>query len=140
MGLPVFRRFSQADVPTAPNWINNILAPLNVFCEGTVSNLNKNLTIGANVQGQKYSTSFTTAADYTTANTFPSITFVYTSNGQPNCLLIGSLTRNDGTLITTPYSITSWQANINVNPIQITVFFIAGLADSTGYTVTLVAL
>ena len=139
MGLPVFRRFSQADVPTAPNWINNILAPLNVFCEGTVQNLNKNLTIGDNVQGQKYSTSFTTTANYATGD-FTPISFAYSSNGQPNCLMIGSLTRNDGTTILTPVSVTSWSSNINVSPIQITVNYIAGLTASIRYNVNFVVL
>ena len=139
MALPVFRRFSIADMPTAPNWIVNLLNPLNVFCEGTVANLNKNLTIGANVQGQKNSTSFTTPADYATGG-FSPITFVYNSNGQPNCLLIGSLTSNDGTLLLNPYSITSWSANINVSPIQVSAYYIAGLSASTKYNITLLAL
>ena len=38
--LPVFRRFSKADMPTAPNWIINLINPLNKFCEGTVNLLN----------------------------------------------------------------------------------------------------
>lgn len=139
MALPVFRRFTVQDIPTAPNWIQNVLNPLNVFCEGTVANLNKNLTIGENVQGQKFSTTFATPADYASGG-FTPMTFLYTSNGQPNCLLIGSLTNIDGSMLLLPYSITAWSANINVSPIRISVNYIAGLTYSTKYKVTILAL
>lgn len=137
--LPVFRRFSKADMPTAPNWIINLINPLNKFCEGTVNLLNNNLEIGTNVQGQKYSTSFITPSDYATGG-FPLITFSYNGNNQPNCLLIGSLVRNDGATILTSYSITDWIANINVHPIQISVKYIAGLTINTRYNILLLAL
>ncbi len=136
MGLPVFRRFSQADFPTAPDWLGNVFNPLNIFCEGTVQNLNKNLTIGQNVQGQKFSTQFTTLAGYA-AGDFTPITFAYNGNGQPNCLLIGNIS---GGSILNPISITSWTLNINVNPAVVTVYYIAGLDPSTKYSIVLLAI
>jgi len=138
MSLPVFRRFSQADVPTAPNWIGNVFGPLNTFCEQVVQSLNKNLTIGQNVQGMKYTTSFTTLSSYST--TFTPITFQYTGGGQPNCCLIGQITRSDGVVITAPAMITNWYLNINTAPYTVTINYIAGLAASTKYNVTFVIL
>jgi hypothetical protein len=136
--LPVFRRFSQADVPTAPNWITNIFGPLNTFCEQTVQTLNKNLIIGQNVQGMKYTTSFTTLSTYST--TFTPITFQYTGGGQPNCCLIGQITRSDGAVITTPAMISNWYLNINTSPYTVTINYIAGLTANTKYNITFVVL
>jgi hypothetical protein len=135
MTLPVFRRFTLQDIPAAPNWMSNILTPLNLFCETTVSSLNKNLTIGDNVQGQKFSTSFTTPSDYSGGG-FPTVRFAYTGGGQPNCLLLGSISRANGTQLLSPVSINDWFLNINQNPFQVTVNYIAGLAANTKYNVT----
>ena len=140
MSLPVFRRFSQADVPTAPNWIQQVFGPLNIFCEQTVQILNKNLVIGENVQGMKYTTSFTTLSTYMSASDFSPITFNFTSGGQPNCCMIGQISRADGVVITTPSMVTSWFLNINQNPALVTINFIAGLAANTKYNITFVVI
>ena len=134
--LPTFRRFTQSDVPTAPNWISNVFNPLNVFCEQTVQALNKNLTIGQNVQGQKFSTSITTDG----SGVFKPVTFQYSGGGQPDCCFIGQLSRDDNVLITTASSITSWFLNINTNPYTVTISYVAGLAVSTRYNITFVVL
>ena len=136
MALPVFRRFSQQDVPTAPNWIAAIFNPLNVFCEQTVQALNKNLTIGENVQGQKFSTSFTTLPDAS----FLPINFNYTGGGQPNCCLIGQISRPDGIPIVNSTTITSWTLNINTRPALVTITAIGNLVPNTKYNLTVVVL
>jgi len=136
MSLPVFRRFAVQDIPNAPDWITQILSPLNIFCETTVSSLNKNLTIGQNVQGMKYTVSFSTGADYLTG-TFSPIQFAYTSNGQPNCCILGSITRTDSTTpMLSAVSVVNWQLNINVNPAQVIISYIAGLDINARYTAT----
>lgn len=137
MALPVFRRFTLQDIPNAPNWIEQILTPLNLFCETTVSALNQNISIGQNVQGMKYSVSFTTPADYVTGG-FNPITFNYIGGGQPNCLLIGSISNSSPIL--TSVSVTDWNLNINVSPFRVQVNYIAGLAASTKYNVTFLVL
>jgi hypothetical protein len=134
MALPVYRRFSIQDIPNAPNWAEQVFVPLNLFCETSVAAMNKNLTIGDNVQGMKYSVSFVTPADYATGG-FNTIVFNYTSNGQPNNLIIGSIARNDGALMLSPISINKWTLNINTSPAKVTVDYIAGLAASTKYNV-----
>lgn len=137
--LPVFRRFSQGDFPESPNWLAQVFNPLNVFAETTVATLNRNLTIGQNVQGQKYSTSFTTPAGYAGGD-FATISLTYTGGGQPNCLMLGQITNVDGTLITTPVTITDWFLNLNQSPFVITIGYIAGLTASTQYRATFIAL
>ena len=137
--LPVFRRFSIADIPGSPEWLNNVLGPLNTFCEQTVQTLNKNLTVGANIQGSKYSTTFSTTAGYAGGD-FTPIVYQYNGGGQPSCLLIGQISESTGATILTPVTITSWTPNINVSPILINVNYIAGLTASKKYTITLLAL
>lgn len=132
--LPVFRRFTSSDVPTAPNWINYIFNPLNIFCEQTVQALNKNLVIGENVQGQKYSYTFTTDPLYV-AGTFQTIKLQYTGGGTPNCLMIGQVS---GVLLATPY--VSWNLNLNTNPYTINITSISGLTGSQKYTINFVVL
>jgi hypothetical protein len=137
--LPVFRRFNKGDLPAAPNWIENIFNPLNVFCETVTTTLTKNLTIGENVQGQKFTVTFTTLPTYTTGD-FTPIRYNYTGGGQPNCLMIGNISRTDGTLMLLPPAVTGWSMNINKNPFLITINYIAGLDNSTQYNITLVAI
>ena len=134
MSLPVFRRFASSDVPTAPNWINNIFNPLNIFCEQTVDALNKNLVIGENVQGQKFSYTFTTDPYYSTG-TFTAIKLQYTGGGNPSCLLIGQVV---GVLASTPF--VSWSLNLNTNPYTVLISNISGLQNSTKYTINFVIL
>lgn len=137
--IPTFRRFSAADYPTAPNWLGAVFGPLNLFCEQTVNSMNKNLTIGQNVQGLKYSTTFTTLSSYATGG-FTPISFAYNGIGSPNCLLIGKISKSDNTNILKSVSITHWDLNTNYSPYQIVVNYIAGLDPSTKYNITFLAL
>ncbi len=139
MTLPVFRKFSQEQVPGAPAWVENVFQPLNTFCDGTVQILDKNLVIGINVQGQVYSTQFTTPAGYATGS-FNKIQLSYNGGGRPQCLILGSINAQDGTPIITACSVSNWTLNINVNPALINILYIAGLAASTTYYATFVAL
>lgn len=137
--LPVFKRFTISDTPNAPNWLESVYGPLNLFCEQTVQTLNKNLTFGGNVQGQKFSVALTTPSDYATGG-FQPISFSYTGGGQPNCCLVGQISRQDGTRILSPVVVTDWLMNINTSPYTVNINYIAGLAASTKYNVTLVVL
>ena len=133
--LPVFRRFSVQEVPDAPEWIEQVFNPLNLFCETTVATLNKGLTFGENVQGQIYSTSFTTSATYNTGD-FPTITFNYTGGGQPLNCVIGRIQKTDGVKIITSVMVSDWNLNLNKSPAEVTINYIAGLENSKKYNVT----
>jgi hypothetical protein len=109
-----------------------------VFCETTTQTLNKNLTIGENVQGQKASITFTTGSGSPYA--FPIQKFRYTGGGIPNCCLIGRVQRADLQMITDPITITSWYLDLNTNPYTVVIDYIAGLAADTKYTITLLVI
>ena len=130
--LPVFRRFAAGDFPTAPEWLSQVFGPLNTFAETTVATLNKNLSIGQNVQGLKYSTSFRTDG----LQEFAPITFRFTSGGQPDCCLIGNITKSDGTTIVDPVAITAWNLNINTSPYTVNITRMSVLDADTQYNVT----
>jgi hypothetical protein len=134
--IPVFRRFSISDYPKAPEWLANMFGPLNVFAETTVTTLNKNLTIGQNVQGLKFTTPVTTDG----AGLISPVVFQYTGGGQPNCCLIGQIRKSDGTAITAAYAITDWYLNLNSNPFSVVINKIVGLDPSTRYEMTFLVL
>lgn len=133
--LPIFKRFSVQDVPNSPEWIEQVFTPLNTFCETTVATLNKGLTFGENVQGQIFSTSFTTSATYT-AGDFTVITFNYSGGGQPKNCVVGQIKKTDGLKILTPVMISDWYLNLNKNPFVVTINYIAGLENSKTYNIT----
>lgn len=139
MQPPVFRRYSIADVPRAPEWLTLVFGPLNVFSEQVVQLFSKNLVIGENVQGSKFSYTFSTPAAYA-AGDFSPISYVYTGGGAPSCLLVGKVVDVTGALILSPVSVTSWLFNTNENPPTIVVNYIAGLTAGQRYAVTLLAL
>lgn len=66
--LPPVRRITKEDLRDAPDWINNLLYPLNTFMEAVYSALDANLTLGDNVAGAVSTISFTTRTDYLTAS------------------------------------------------------------------------
>ena len=135
--LPTFRRFTISDYPSAPDWLSRLFSPLNLFAEQTVQTLNKNLTLGQNVQGQKFSTSFKIGA----AGEFPTQTFGYTGGGQPTCCMLGQISRTDAsTPITTAVSVNSWYLNLNSNPPQVVIESVVGLTNSASYNATFVVL
>ena len=136
---PVFRRFTISDFPTAPEWAGQMFNPLNIFCEQTVQNLSKNLEIGQNVQGQKYTLLLGTPTDYATNLSINRLAMGYTGGGRPTCLMIGSIQDISGALITSPVSITRWYLSTDTSPYQIVVEGISGLAPSKTYRATFVA-
>lgn len=137
--LPTFRRFNIADYPTADSWLDDLFDPLNLFCEQTVSALNKNLSLNGNVQGMKYSATFTTPSTYATGG-FNNIVFNYTGGGQPNCAIVGQISRSDGAKILTPVTITDWALNLNTTPYQVNIRYIAGLDAATQYSINILVI
>lgn len=137
--IPAFRKLMMSTDPNAPNWMGGLYSNLNLFGEQIQSLFVSGGTINL-VQGQKFSTTFTTASDYTTNNTFQTISFRYNGAGKPDCFIIGNISRDDGVLITTSPTITSATLNQNTSPAQVVVNYISGLADSTKYTVMILAL
>jgi hypothetical protein len=127
------RRFNKSDLPTAPNWVETIFNPLNVFCEQTTNAFDKNLTFGENVQGQKYAVQFDT-------DIFQPIKLAYTGGGQPTSLQIGQIYKTDNSEMITKIDILDWKLNINTQPFQIIINKLSNLEAGKQYKMTLVAL
>lgn len=138
MAIPVFRRLSVQDTPDAPRWVDGMFSSINLFGEGTINALTKNLVIGQNVQGQKFIHSFATTNNYATGE-FNPISLSYTGGGQPSCVMIGSITTT-GTPILNAVTISQWALNINKSPAQININYITGLQALTTYTIVVIAL
>jgi len=149
MALPVFRRFSIQDYSKAPDWLSQFFQSLNAFCETSVNVLDKNLTIGQNVQGQKFTTNFRTSANYYPGGEFQTLKFAYTGGGQPTCCMLGQIIKLDAPpsvqvrlpqSVLDPISVTDWSMNINVSPYQLEINYVAGLENNTNYTATFIVL
>jgi hypothetical protein len=132
--LPVFTRFTIGDIPKAPEWVGYVFQKLNLFCEQTVATLNRNLTFGENVQGQKYTVTINTPADYATGG-FSRVTLAYTGGGVPTCCIVGRV--SGASTIITPVMVSDWSFNQNVNPGTVNIGYIAGLAASERYEISL---
>jgi len=137
--IPYLKRLLKGDYTEAGPWLTDLLVPLNEMFLSINTTLNKNLVIGENVQGQKFSFTFTTDAAYATG-TFTPITFTYNGHGKPNCCLVGQVTESTGATLLTPVAVTNWQLNINKNPYQVVINYVAGLSANTTYTIQFVVL
>jgi hypothetical protein len=137
--LPVFRRFNTYNVDQPPAWLDDVFDPLNTFCEQTVNLLDKNLIIGDNVQGMKYTYTFNTLPTYTTGG-FSPIIFNYTSNSQPSCAVVGKVVKSTGIPMLTAVTVSDWTVNLNKSPYQIVINYVTGLENSATYTITFLIL
>ena len=135
--IPVYTRLTLSDAPNAQPWVGNMFNNINLFAEQNINALGS-LSIGQNVQGQISTTKFTTPATYT-AGDFTQMNLNYKGGNIPSVLFIGKINNLNGTRILTPVTVTDWIANINVSPPQLKINYIAGLANSTTYQITLLA-
>lgn len=137
MTIPVYRRFSVQDYPDSPEYLAQLFVPLNMFCEQTVQALTRNLEIGLNVQGQKYTMSFVTSSTYA-AGDFTPIKVNYNGVNTPNMCIIGRISDQSGAKILTPVSISDWFLNTNKQPFEVTINYVAGLAANSRYTMNFI--
>lgn len=124
MKLPPTRRISREQIPDAPDWIDQILGPLNQFMENSYLALNNQLVIGENVAGEIRDLTVRTDG----SGDIVSFSFVSTLKVQPRGLIILQAS-TEGTPVgpTNP----AWLASGNV----ITVSAIGGLAANSTYTI-----
>lgn len=135
---PDFKRILREDLKEAPGWIDKLITPINQFFEQTQSLFNGQLTVGDNVAGGLVKISFSTPADYTTANGFTPVKFTWSRSGSMNAILIGKIAVSSGnyTVMTKPVSLDWRQLDVSTGQVN----FITGLEPSTKYTATLVVL
>jgi hypothetical protein len=134
MKPPELKRFNEGDYPNAPSWFPAFIGVLNRFMEQVFQILNRNTTIGENVTGRYFQTSFKTRSDYA-AGAFDEISISWPFAIKPSAVLIGQVNRNDDIKIlkaVTPQWVFSSSG--------ITVVYVAGLEPSTSYSITFLCL
>lgn len=131
-----YRRLLKEDFKDAPAWLDRLIFPVNMFMEQTYS-LFSNLSIGDNIIGA-YSNpiTFTTSATYTSGD-FTGISFQWRYPSiRAREMRISSIVRSDGVPIITPVTVVQWS---QPQTTLVRADYIAGLANSTRYVVTLIA-
>lgn len=134
MRPPISRRLLLEDFQDAPTWVGKIFNVLNPFMEQVVLLFNKNISFGDNIQARSFSTSFITDASYATGS-FNTLKFAWTGTSLPVCVLITSVSRDDGAQILTSVGNPTWlygNGGINVS-------YVPGLAASVKYNITFLA-
>jgi len=128
--VPEFRRFLREDFKEAPNWIERLFIPLNLFLEQTYTLVNKNLTIGDNISGKWFTTSFSTGASYTTG-AFEPILIPWDVSKSCEAVIVGYVREasDSYTVITNAVSV-DW---LQISASQVRVNYIAGLQNSKKY-------
>ena len=132
-----YRRIAIKDLKGAPDYIAVMLNPLNLFMEQSTALINGRLTFGSNVSGMVYTVSFTTPSTYATGG-FNAFSFNFTGKARPSACLIGSITQTSpaGTILTSPG--VQWSFNNAVNPPQVNITYVSGLAANQTYSITLI--
>lgn len=136
--IPDFKRMLREDFKDVPGeWIDKLIYPINSFSEQVTSAMNRNLTIGENVTGMIYTTSFSTPSTYIKNKSFNQINMPWNFRVAPRSVTIGQLINQDNDApITNPVSL-DWR---QTGPNAITIRFMAGLKNNTKYTVTFLIL
>lgn len=134
MRIPDLKRFNEGDFPGAPSWFPTFIGTLNTFMEQVVLILDRNTSIGENVTGRYFATSFKTRTDYATGG-FNPINISWPFSVKPNAVLVVQVLKTDGTLILNPVSL-QWIFGSN----GISVKYVAGLDAATNYTINFLCL
>ena len=136
--LPDFRRIQKQDLPGSPDWVNNLLSPINLFFEQVTALLNGNVDF-TNLRGNQITTTFSTPSNYSDGQNvnFSAFTFPIKFSGATN-VIVGSVdVKGAGTNKVTSKAVTipvgGWQES---SAGQITISYITGLQPNTSYTVS----
>lgn len=141
MSLPDYRRINIEDIKGAPSWMIPVVNSYNTFCESVVRLLNKGLVVGQNVSGMVFKASFTTSSTYTTGTWVP-IRFNWAGalSIAPAACFIGAISQTTpAATVVDPVSL-DWSFDNSVSPSQVVINYVAGLKNSTKYSVTFVLL
>jgi hypothetical protein len=130
--LPATKKISRADLgKDAPDWVNNLLSPLNSFIEQVYTALNKNITLPENVASQIINIEVNTPADYS-IGIFPSINFKRTLARKANLCIIGRAIEINTNSIFINGVFPTWEDNNGTIGIK----YISGLENSKNYNFT----
>lgn len=136
MRLPSFKRLSREDMKEAPDWIQNLIFPLNSFMDTIYAVTSGQLTFGDNMMGQFRNLNFKTLATYTTHSWTP-IVFPNPLNKKVEGIMVvqASKVADNYQPIYNPVSVDWIQLNSNIQ-----INYIAGLDNSSSYNVRILIL
>ena len=125
--------------PINDQWVPTLLNPLSNSFTDVYLALNGNLTIGDNIVGTRKTITFTTSPTYT-AGKFTSFTFPWPAGlrNPPYEIRVGKVSvPSPQSQPLTAITINNWVFNAASS--SITVLYVTGLANSTTYTLNIVA-
>lgn len=132
--LPPVRRLLREDLKDAPEWIDRLIQPINLFFESVYSALNRNLTLGDNVTAQIKNFTITAGAA-ATDNTF---SFLFSIATKPRGVLVISCVQDEPvyTPLTGAVTVPSWR----VNGDQVVIESITGLTNTKKYSISVLVI
>lgn len=136
MELPKFKRIDRSALKDAPDWVDQLLRPLNSFMSTVFSTLDRGITFGDNIRSMSKTLSFTTPSDYATGG-WDRMVFQNELRAAPFCVTIASIRDNADD---DPVLLDSVSVHWTPDPDGIKIRRIAGLQPDTSYTVTLLVL
>ncbi len=135
MQAPVPARLLVEDFQDAPAWMPRLLTTLNRFIEQTIQVLDGNVSFGENIFARRFATSFTTSSTYTGGD-FENISFSWTGSALPLAVFIAKVQHADGSQFLGSVGTPQWVYSNG----SILVTYVPGLANSTKYSLTLLAI
>lgn len=138
MKLPSYKRISREDLKDSPDWVGNLLYPINQFFETVYNTLNGQVTYSDNFLSFQKILQFTTDSAYS-GGTWDVIQFAIPDSfrNKVSGVLILSLRPEDSTLVkgSSPTSLV-WSENNR----SISLDWIAGLSNSKIYNITVLVI
>jgi len=133
--VPVVRHINRSSISEAPDWIVKILRPLNLTNEALHFALANRITFGENIAAEIRNLRFTTSSTYIASDDFETITFNNVLGTKVLDVRIAKydIVADNYAPITKAVSL-AWRELDSVIRIE----HIAGLADSTEYTFTII--
>ena len=129
------------NLPESPAWVEYLLSPLNSVIQNIYLALQGNLSIGDNLIGQSSTVQVQTGSTYISSGTFSPVVVPWNAGAKasPSVVLVGRVVKpsNLPAQVLT-VSVPSWTYNFSSQ--SITIPYIAGLADSSSYQITLMIL
>lgn len=130
--LPKLPQITLEEVDDAPDYIQSLISPINLFFLQTYQALST-LSIGQNLIGKIFTFDLVTSSLYPTV--FSPVTFRWGIQKNAQSIIIGQIVpKGNFEIIKDPITVSSWLQNGN----DITLYHITGLAASKTYTVTVV--
>ena len=135
--LPTLNRILKEDIKEAPNWIDKVIYPINLFCETIYSALNKNITFQDNIASQIKEVTFKTASTYVSNSDFEVVNFLNSLKTRAMGCQILQITEVTGNYIPIkePVSLDWTEVNGSIN-----IHFVSGLKDNTTYNLRILVI